>query len=74
MNEWIMLLRVVLAVAAGTAIGMERALRYKEAGIRTHALICGGAALFVLVSQYSFLQLVLNDVLLIYFQLIQLLI
>lgn len=54
MNEWIMLLRVVLAVAAGTAIGMERALRYKEAGIRTHALICGGAALFVLVSQYGF--------------------
>ena len=54
MNEWLMLLRVVLAVVAGTAIGMERTLRYKDAGIRTHALICGGAALFVLVSQYGF--------------------
>lgn len=55
MNEWIMITRVLLAVIAGTAIGLERSLRYKEAGLRTHALISGGAALFVLVSQYGFL-------------------
>ncbi len=54
MDQIYMLFRVALAIAAGTAIGMERAIRYKEAGIRTHALICGGAALFVVVSQYGF--------------------
>lgn len=54
MDQWIMLLRVLGAVAAGTAIGMERELRYKEAGVRTHALICGGAAIFVLISQFGF--------------------
>lgn len=55
MNEWIMLLRVLGAVVVGTAIGMERELRYKEAGVRTHALICSGAAIFVLISQFGFM-------------------
>jgi putative Mg2+ transporter-C (MgtC) family protein len=47
---------VRLAVAAGLAgiIGLERELREREAGLRTHMLVSLGAALFTLVSAYGF--------------------
>ena len=49
-----MLLRIVLAGALGGAIGVERELREREAGLRTHMLVAIGAALFTLVSAYGF--------------------
>ena len=36
------LLSVVLAALLGFFIGLERKLRSKEAGIRTHTLVCMG--------------------------------
>jgi len=36
----------MLAVALGSAIGLEREIRGHEAGIRTLGLVCGGAAMF----------------------------
>ena len=48
------LLRIVLAGALGGAIGVERELREREAGFRTHMLVAIGAALFTLVSAYGF--------------------
>ena len=45
---------VLLAVALGFAIGFERKLRYKEAGIRTHTIVCVGSALIMVVSKYGF--------------------
>jgi putative Mg2+ transporter-C (MgtC) family protein len=48
-----MLLRVGLAAALGGAIGFERELREREAGLRTHLLVSVGAALFTLVSAYA---------------------
>lgn len=45
---------VLLAVVLGFAIGYERKLRYKEAGIRTHTIVCAGAALIMVVSKYGF--------------------
>ena len=36
------------------AIGLERELAGKVAGLRTHLLVCLGAALFTLVSIYAF--------------------
>jgi putative Mg2+ transporter-C (MgtC) family protein len=45
--------RVVLAAALGGAIGLERELREREAGLRTHLLVSVGAALFTLVSAYA---------------------
>jgi putative Mg2+ transporter-C (MgtC) family protein len=45
--------RVVLAAALGGAIGLERELRDREAGLRTHLLVSVGAALFTLVSAYA---------------------
>ena len=47
-------LRVVLAGVFGGAIGAERKIREREAGLRTHMLVSIGAALFTLVSAYGF--------------------
>jgi putative Mg2+ transporter-C (MgtC) family protein len=47
------LLRVVLAGLLGGAIGFEREIREREAGLRTHLLVAVGAALFTLVSAYG---------------------
>ncbi len=38
----------------GGLIGLERELRAKDAGLRTHFLVALGSALFTLVSQYGF--------------------
>jgi putative Mg2+ transporter-C (MgtC) family protein len=46
--------RLLLAAALGGAIGFERELREREAGLRTHALVCVGSALFTIVSAYGF--------------------
>ncbi len=43
---------VLLAVLFGGAIGLEREIRGKPAGLRTNVLICLGAAVFTLVSRY----------------------
>jgi putative Mg2+ transporter-C (MgtC) family protein len=48
------LLRLSLAAALGGAIGAERELRERGAGLRTHLLVCVGSALFTLVSAYGF--------------------
>ena len=48
------LLRIVLAAALGGAIGFERELREREAGLRTHMLVAVGSALFTIVSAYGF--------------------
>lgn len=53
-DELICLLRILYAVVLGFAIGFERKLRFKEAGIRTHTIVCGGAALIMVVSKYAF--------------------
>jgi putative Mg2+ transporter-C (MgtC) family protein len=47
------LLRVALAGTLGGAIGAERELRERGAGLRTHMLVAVGAALFTLVSAYG---------------------
>jgi putative Mg2+ transporter-C (MgtC) family protein len=48
------LLRLALAAALGGAIGVERELRDREAGLRTHLLVSLGSALFTIVSAYGF--------------------
>ncbi len=48
------MLRVFLALVLGFCIGFERKSRSKEAGIRTHAIVAVGAALYTIVSKYGF--------------------
>jgi len=43
------LLRLFLAVICGAVIGLEREVRDKAAGLRTHVLVCLGACLFAMV-------------------------
>ncbi|MGA5323319.1 MgtC/SapB family protein [Streptomyces seoulensis] len=43
-----------LALVLSTVIGLERAFQQKSAGLRTHALVGLGAALFMEVSQHGF--------------------
>ena len=42
------------SVILGFSIGFERKMRFKEAGIRTHTIVCVGAALMMVVSMYAF--------------------
>ena len=51
------LLRLLVACACGAAIGYERSRRFKEAGIRTHVIVCSAAALIMIVSKYGFVDL-----------------
>ncbi len=46
------LISIALAVLFGAAIGIEREMRGKSAGLRTNVLICLGAAVFTLISKY----------------------
>jgi putative Mg2+ transporter-C (MgtC) family protein len=48
------LLRLTVAAVLGGAIGFERELRERQAGLRTHLLVSVGSALFTLVSAYGF--------------------
>ncbi len=48
------LISILVAVILGFAIGFERKLRFKEAGIRTHTIVCAGSALIMVVSKYGF--------------------
>jgi len=49
-----MVLRLLLAVGLATLIGLERQHAGKPAGLRTHLLVCIGAALFTIASIYGF--------------------
>jgi putative Mg2+ transporter-C (MgtC) family protein len=48
------LLRLATAALLGGAIGLERELDEKAAGLRTHMLVASGSALFTLVGAYGF--------------------
>src|SRR5579859_2051895 len=43
-----------VALLLSAAIGLEREVRQKDAGLRTHTLVGIGAALFVLISKYGY--------------------
>ncbi|AJJ61576.1 MgtC/SapB family protein [Yersinia aldovae] len=56
-----LLLRIALAGALGGLIGIERQLRAKEAGLRTHILVGIGSAMFMIVSKYGFEDLLILE-------------
>ncbi len=54
------LLRLSIAAALGGAIGFERELRERQAGLHTHLVVCLGSALFTLVSAYGFREFLVH--------------
>jgi putative Mg2+ transporter-C (MgtC) family protein len=48
------LLRLVLAGAAGVALGLDREIEHKPAGVRTYATVAIGAALFTVGAIQAF--------------------
>ncbi len=56
--DWISVtVRLVMAVICGGIIGIERERKRRPAGFRTHILICLGAAMATLTSQYLVFEL-----------------
>lgn len=51
------ILRLVVAGLLGAVIGLDREIRAKEAGFRTHFLVSLGSALIMIVSQYGFSEI-----------------
>src|SRR5947209_7989889 len=48
-----MIFRLALAIVLGSIVGMERERGERSAGMRTHALVALGSAVFMLVSAYG---------------------
>ena len=53
-----LILRLCMAGICGILIGLERELRAKEAGVRTHFLVCLGSAMLMIVSIFGFVDAV----------------
>lgn len=51
---WKLIVRLLCAVVCGLIIGSERKARSKEAGPRTHAIVCFASALMMIISKYAF--------------------
>ena len=54
MNPLAITTRLVLAVICGGVIGLEREVRRRSAGFRTHILICMGSAITILTNLYLY--------------------
>lgn len=54
LRELPLLVELGSALVLSSLIGLEREVRAKSAGMRTHTLVGVGAALFMLVSKYAF--------------------
>lgn len=54
------LLRLAVAAGLGGAIGFERELRERQAGLRTHLVVSVGSALFTIVSAYGFREFLVS--------------
>lgn len=55
------ILKLMLAMLCGGAIGMERELSRKPAGLRTNVLICVGAAFLMIISRHISISKVTAD-------------
>jgi len=52
MTWWEAVLRVMLAVMIGSLIGIDREKKNRPAGMRTHVLVCLGAAVIAVLESY----------------------
>ena len=47
-------IRLLFSLAVGMFIGIDRGLKRRGAGIKTHVLVCLGSAIVMLTSEYMF--------------------
>ena len=52
MENSVIILRIALAILIGTIIGIEREIKGRPAGIRTHILVCLGACTISLIESF----------------------
>lgn len=45
-------IRLIFSLAVGLVIGIDRAMKRRSAGVKTHVLVCMGSALVMLTSEY----------------------
>ncbi|PFD41059.1 methyltransferase [Bacillus cereus] len=55
------IIRIGVAGLLGAMIGIEREIRSKEAGLKTHFLVAVGSALIMVVSKYAFSDIMFED-------------
>lgn len=60
--DFTILIRVFAALLLGFAIGLEREITNKYAGLRTNILVCLGACVFTIISIYGFPAITVSDV------------
>lgn len=51
-NLLTIIFRMLLAILVGGIIGVERDIKHRTAGLRTHMLVCMGAAVVMMTNQY----------------------
>ena len=54
LNEWVILLRLIMAAVLSGVVGFEREFHGRAAGFRTHILLCVGSTLVMLTSIHIF--------------------
>ena len=52
LNEWTILLRLLLAVLCSGVLGLERTRKKRPAGLRTYMLVCIGATVSMMTAQF----------------------
>lgn len=57
LSTWELILRLALSALFGGVIGLEREIRLKGAGIRTHLIVAFASCMMLLVSKYGFFDL-----------------
>ena len=57
-GQWALLWPAAVALVLSALIGIEREVRAKSAGLRTHTLVGLGSAVFMIISKYGFEDLI----------------
>jgi len=57
---WLQLEELLLAFFLSALVGLEREIRQKSAGLRTYTLVGVSAALFMLISKYGFMDVLVS--------------
>lgn len=55
LNNISIIFRIVVSIICGGVIGLERGVKGRAAGFRTHILVCMGSALTMMTGQYAFM-------------------